>query len=91
MSETVTVVKSAEKEIMTTNDDAVATEEANEIIVIARARGRTGTAIVKKTKTGVIVMTIGESGETFIAVTVMGETVTGAARGKKPTSPLMNA
>lgn len=91
MSETVTVVKSAEKEIMTTNDDVVATEEVNEITVIARARGPTGTGIVKKTKTGVIVTTIDESGETFIAVNVMWETVTGAARGMKLMNPRMNA
>lgn len=89
MSET--VVKSAEKEITTTNGDAAATEEVNETIVIARERGPTGTAIVKKTKTGAIVMMIDESGEMFTAVTVMGETVTGAARGKKLTNPQMNA
>ena len=85
------VAKSAEKENMTTGDGAVATEEVNEIIVIARARSPTGTAIVKKTRNGVIVMTTDGSVETVIAVNVMRETATGAAKGKTMTSPRMNA
>jgi hypothetical protein len=75
---------------MTTGDDAVVTGEVSEIIVTARARGRTETATVKKTKRGVIVMTTNGSVEMVIVVTVM--TATGAERGKKLTRPpQMNA
>jgi hypothetical protein len=72
---------------MTTGGDAVVTEEVN--IVTARVRGPTGTATVKKTKKGAIVMTTNGSVEKVIAV--MRETATDVARGKKLTRLQMNA
>jgi len=76
---------------MTTGDDAVVTEEVNEIIVTDHAGGLTGTATVKKTKKDALVMTTNGNVETVIAVTVMRETATGVARGKKLTRPQINA